>query len=425
VLVPPVSAQIPENQALRTVSNTAKPRAPPPNAPRALPIARNAEQALDFEIDRFLYRPGEILWFQRGLSWGLAMVKARHLFTDHLRARPQYVCQPLSYPEDQSTKAVVVKDEAMLRPWLSWSPPLKTHASLQKLVSFKDVDWQAVVAGKYGSGNAEVDASIFICQDIDLSYTLIEQIPHNTPRPFEARWNGVFYGGEKLWLGEAVRIYEDCLRNSGFVNSDGARLILILHQIISSPSPSNPSQSVVDVIGDAYAFVTTVHPSATPPSNQSHLPLRVKEDLAYRNRFSNPKQRTSYWKFVGAHKLPLTDIKGRWYESRTLLPFISDPTEMARMATAGDIKDVGVYLNARGDSKLQQRTLGTRTMERMDVFGQAVPAGTRLDIPWNQLEEVRDLAVTKAPKAPREIINTNEDVIMDDPLVEFMEDDIL
>ena len=340
------------------------------SSPLAAP--KNSEQALDFQSNKFLYRPGELVWFRRGTAWGLAVIVNRTLFKDQRhRDCPEYTVQPLSHPYLHPAQMTISSEDA-LRPWLAWSAPTPTHSQLANaLLSFEKVNWKAVIEGRYGPGDAEVDGSIFAAKGIDNSYTPIEPLGTTTAAAVESHYTGIYSGGEKIWVGEPVRLRI----NTGHD-------IMVVHHIIekSSLGPNNAIIQDIHLIGDIYTFTTIPYnPARTPPIN-SHLPLRLIEDLNYRNRATvNQKSQISFWKLIQPQaRLGLKDVKGRWYESRVLLPILHGQDNFLLAYRKGEIGDVGAWMNGRGDCNGSANKLGKKKLDRMDAFGEAVPPGTRI-----------------------------------------------
>ncbi|KAL9111095.1 MAG: hypothetical protein Q9187_007970, partial [Circinaria calcarea] len=209
--------------------------------------------------------------------------------------------------------------------------------------------------------------------DIDSSFTPINPIGNITPAG-ETYYTGIYSGGEKIWVGEPIRLRVDSLND-----------IMILHHIIekSSLGPNNTILQDIHVIGDHYTFTTIPFDHNNLPPNNPHLPLRLMEDLAYRNRATSGKKReVSYWKLVEPQTcIRLEDIKGRWYESRVLLPILHGQSAFALSYSKGEIGDVGSWMNGRGDCTSGVDKLGKpwlKKSNRTDAFGASVPRGTRI-----------------------------------------------
>ncbi|KAL2039901.1 hypothetical protein N7G274_007304 [Stereocaulon virgatum] len=369
VVIPP-----PVPKAGLPASNSSAPRAPaaPVLTPNPLPSPKSREQDQDAHYNRYIYRPGELTWFNRGTAWGLSVITKRELFKDQRNQdRPRYLVQPLSHPfAHPATK--VISAETDLRPWLAWSAPGPTHQALAAANShYNTVDWKAVIEGRYGVGDAEVDGSILAAKMIDDSFALIEPLSNNTTTTGERTYNGMFLGGEKLWVGEPVRL-----------RPGNGQDILIIHQIIEKlkPNSTNVASATIHVVGDVYHYTSQPYtPNQEPPVNPN-LPIRLRQDLDYRNRvtFAKVSARTiSHWKLNQvAARLGIEQIKGRWYESSILLPILH--AHFQQDLSQGIITDVGTWINGRGDANSAAGKAGTRYKDRLETFGKAVPQGTKI-----------------------------------------------
>ena len=352
---------------------TARPAAPIPNiiAPTPLPPARSLEQDQDAQYGKYIYRSGEVTWFNRGSAWGLSVIIRRDLFKDQRgQDRPRYLVQPLSHPfSHPTTKTISSEDD--LRPWLAWSAPGPTHQALTTANhDYKTVNWRDVVDGRYGAGDAEVDGSIYAAKTIDDSFTLVDPLSNNTTTTGERSYNGIYFGGEKLWVGEPVR-----LRVNGHD-------VMIIHQIIEKLKQNSTSinSASVHIVGDVYRYTTIPYTVGQEPAENPHLPMRLRQDLKYRNRVSIASKRTiSYWKiYQAAVRIGITDLKGRWYESSILLPILHGAAAFQQDVQRGEISDVGTWINGRGDANSAPGKAGMRYTDRLEAFGRAVPAGTKI-----------------------------------------------
>ena len=343
--------------------------APLPLMPNPLPPPKSREQEQDTHYGRYLYRPGELTWFNRGTAWGLSIIIKRDLFRDQRNQdRPKYLVQPLSHPFNHP-ETKIVSTENDLRPWLAWSAPNPTHQALgTPNFNYNTVDWKAVLEGRYGSGDAEVDGSIFAAKMIDDSFTLMEPLSNNTTTTGERTYNGIYFGGEKLWVGESIRL-----------RPASGQDIMIIHQIVEKLklNSTNVASASIHFVGDIYRYNTIPHIPGQEPTENPNLPLRLRQDLQYRNRVTATKRTISYWKIVGAaSRIGIEQVKGRWYESSILLPILS-PT-FQQDIQRGDITDVGAWINGRGDANGTGGKAGTRYKDRLEALGKAVPAETRI-----------------------------------------------
>ncbi|KAL9597300.1 MAG: hypothetical protein Q9219_005224 [cf. Caloplaca sp. 3 TL-2023] len=352
---------------------------PQPLLPTQLAPAKCFEQDQDAQWNKYLFRPGELAWFNRGNAWGLSVILKRTLNRDHQHQdRAKYLVQPLSHPlHHPSTR--IIETEDGLRPWLAWSPPSPTHPGLASTpgLTYSSVDWKAVSTGRFGQGDAEVDGSIFAAKAVDDSFTLFEPLANNTVTTGERIYNGLYLGGEKIWTGEPIRL-----------RVGSGQDIMVVHSIIERLKPGSTSTSSASIllVGDIYKFSTLqLQPGVEPPDNR-HLPIRLRQDMEYRNRATIPTKRTlSYWKIVQAQaRVPITDVKGRWYESSTLLPILKGPADFSRDLQRGEVGDVGQWMNARGDCNAtlggggSSARVGTRQVNRLEAFGKSIPPGTRI-----------------------------------------------
>ena len=353
--------------------NPTPPAVPLQPVPTLVDSATCFEQQQDSEYNRYLFRPGELVWFNKGTSWGLAIVTKRDLFKDQrIQDRPKYLLQPLSHPFYHPAMRIITQED-LLRPWLAWSIPDPTYPALQNAVglTFNTIDWRMVLQGHYGEGDPEVDGSIFAAKAVDESFTLIEAVSNNTIETGERFYNGIFFGAEKIWVGEAIRL-----------RMGSGQDIMIVHRILEKlkPGSTNTASATIHFVGDIYNFSTTAYtPGLQPPDNR-HLPTRLRQDLEYRNRATLTTKRTvSAWNITQAQaRVGLSDVKGRWYESSVLLPILRGAAAFTNDLGRGEISDVGQWMNGRADSTLALGKQGTRYLDRLEVFGRSIPVGTKI-----------------------------------------------
>ena len=366
--------------------------------PNMLPRARSMEQRLDSQAQKHLYRPGEVVWFKKGLAWGLGVVQRRD--NTPTVASP-YRIQPLSHPFQHPNVLVLAQHE--LRPWLAWSPPPTTCPQLRpgahnnyQVYRYESIDWTNYLQGAYGAGDPEVDGSILAAKQAESTYTPFDAISQNpianTPQPqgIETHWNGMFIGAEKVWVGDALRL------RTGHFPTD----IMVLHDIVEQPRPGSngsytSSTSRIQLVGDTYTISVVELQPHLVPKDTLHLPPRVREDLNFKNALTKNKpdpthRYTSYWRLTQKSvKLSLDDIKGRWYESALLLPILN-PELFSKRGVAGDIPDACNFMNGHGDcnrppagtpgvhvdqasGQTRSKAADVRVEKREETFGRAVP----------------------------------------------------
>ncbi|KZF23153.1 hypothetical protein L228DRAFT_245884 [Xylona heveae TC161] len=335
--------------------------------PTPLPPLRSFEQALDSQ-GRFLFRPGEMVWFSRGTSWGLAAVVMRELIRNSTsEVRPKYVLQPLSHPYGHP-QAIIIDQEELLRPWLAWSaPPPGSPALAVDGLRFDTIDWAAVLQGRYGRVDPEVEASIFAAKAIDTCYTLIDPIDLPSAVPGECNYSGMFIGAEKVWVGEPIRIRD-------VPESD----IMVLQSIVEKrqrPFSNSESASTVYLYGDIYTLKTVEYDPNTLPTENTKLPSRLSEDVKFRNTATIPtRSLISFWTLKQPlARISIGDVKGRWYESRTLLPILRGASDFAKDLHLGNITEAGSWMNSRGGNSQPSAAQAIKKDYRREAFGAAVP----------------------------------------------------
>jgi hypothetical protein len=325
-------------------------------APNFSGQVRSAEQKLDSESSGvYLYRPGELVWFNKGPNWGLGVISKRQVQNN----KPRYLIQPLSHPV-QHPPYQIKDQEDSIRPWLAWSVPEPTNPGLRNL-TFDQVPWEQVIRGDFGRYDAEVDGSILAAKAIDASYSLFDRIENALVSPGEVSYNGIFLGAEKIWAGEPVR-----LRRGDDI------VVLIIQKLIERTTP--PATSIVTFLGDIYQFVEMPSPYKSRSEWPTPaLPPRMVADLRFRNEIADAAKIFIWyeWRLLEpAAKVGLSDVKGRWYETRTLLPILRGVQQFQQDISHGTTTDAGLWMNGRGDNSAGQ---GQRKKNRKDTLGRSVP----------------------------------------------------
>lgn len=356
--------------------------------PSPLPPAKSLDQQEDRRYGSFMYRPGEVVWYSRVQAWGLGAVLRRWKSP---AGQVSYSVQPLSYPGGPSI-AVTKTSEFDMRPWLAWSVPGFTHAGLNTVADlprFDTIDWNALRRGAYGAGgDMEVDGSILAAKSIDSTFTPFGQIQSTEIEPgtMETRYEGMYLGGEKIWVGEPVRL----IPGSG---TD----VLVIHSVVERRKTAAMTGQIIQqstfLVGDQYALVNIQHndpniPTPAAPNLNPHLPERLTQDLVYRNaRSIHVKRVASYWKLVRSQaQVGLPEIKGRWYEASLLLPILQGQQAFDAMLAKGDVQEASLWMNSRGDCQNANRPVNApkigsqniRKPTRREALGLAIPRGVEI-----------------------------------------------
>ncbi|KAK6600028.1 hypothetical protein H4I96_07354 [Botrytis cinerea] len=310
------------------------------SSPQPTSSIRSAEQKLDSTPDTgLIYRTGELVWFNRGHAWGLAVVSKRRY--EHFQA--EYLVQPLSHPLSHSPAQI--KDQESIRPWLAWSVPQTTINSINN-IPFDEVPWDRIVRGEYGGGDYQVDGSILAAKVIDGSYSLFDRLEKAIVSP-----------GEFVYVLMEIQLWFSSFK-----------------KLIERTVQSNPLLTDVTFVGDIYKFVEM----PMPYNNRSQwptpdLPPRMVSDLRFRNEVAdNAKKRTWYeWQLLEpAARRGLADIKGRWYETRLLLPVLRGMEAYQLGIGRGETSDASLWMNGRGDTI---GGTGKRQKNRRTTLGKSVP----------------------------------------------------
>ncbi|KAH4292519.1 hypothetical protein HBH98_152800 [Parastagonospora nodorum] len=354
-------------------NNTPQIRAPAIQQSTQLPQPRGGEQLTDSRYGQFLCRTGEVVWFYRPKTsaWGLGLVLRRWAVKEGSGGKA-YQVQPLSHPFDSATPEVVTTDQH-LKPWLAWSAPACTYPYLQQnpQLRYDQVDWSALLSGRFGDGVADVDASIMAAKAIDTTYTLSERIKTaSIPSGEERHYNCIYLGAEKIWRGDPVRI------RLGQTGTD----LMVVTDILERVTTTGPqSTSQIIMTGDIYSYSILSAPDPNnlpipPSSSNPNIPIRMREDMAWRNRMLVPMTQTlGWWRLLASSsRVEIADVKGRWYE--TSLLFEESFGKAVKNGEGGN----GIWMNARGDATGVGRSTGTPRLDRVVAFGNALPKGTRL-----------------------------------------------
>ncbi|KAF9694620.1 hypothetical protein EKO04_007269 [Ascochyta lentis] len=368
---PPVPSPIIKPATLAITPAAPQIRAPTPLQSTPLPDIRCIDQQVDSHYHKFLSRQGEVVWYYRPKTgaWGLGLVLRRWVDKTAVGGKAYFI-QPLSHPHDSLTPELVTTENEM-KPWLAWSPPNYTYAYLQQHpnIPFEKVDWQGLIAGTYGQGVACVDASIMAAKAVDTTYTLFDYLKKTVNAGVQdAHYNGLFLGAEKMWRGDVVRLR---------VGRDTD--VMVVTDIVERTSQQATGQptSAVLVFGDIYSYATlpVANPAQLPelPKNPN-LPVRMREDMAWRNHLLVPHARTfAYWKLaVPGSRFDIAEVKGRWYE--TALVFEEPFTKSVTNNEGGN----GVWMNSRGDATGAGRMSGVPQSQRLNAFGTAIPETAQL-----------------------------------------------
>lgn len=346
----------------------------------------------DYDIDRqygiFLFRQGEMVWFDRQGAWGLGVIVERTKVGNN----SNYRVQPLSFP-DHPTQSVTITRDRDLRPWLAWSVPPYTHQALNQVshpLHYNTFDFNALAQGKYGPGTTEIDASIMAAKAIDSTYTPFCPLSRSETQSYtEIRWDAIYLGAEKIWVNEPVRLATP-------PGQEAPRVLVVRAIVERSQKSSQQPYSSVSFIGDVFVMLPApmepITMSRAPNgivagSDTTNVPLRLIEDIRRRNIATiQAKSKAYQWKLLERNKVvDMKEVKGRWYESTLFLPILlsRQAEEYEERVREGVIPEVLTMMNGHGDcnkdpSDNRRLLPDVRAATREQAWGKAVPARTTI-----------------------------------------------
>jgi hypothetical protein len=292
------------------------------------------------------------------VNWRIGVIAKRGLKVD---GKARYLIQPLSNPMQHQPEQE--KAEAQLRPWLAWTAPGTTLPALKNL-QFGEVEWDRVVRGDFDAGEAFdyiVDGSILAAKAVDSSYSLFTKDTESPTATGEVLYKGTFLGAEKIWTGEPVRMRRDAPREI---------VVLIIDQIVLSTTST--SNNTVVFVGNEYKLIEDQGQPRPDPAILTQLPPRMLADLQFRNQAAAKLGHYFDWRLLerGARR-DISQIKGRWYETRTLLPILRGEQKFQEDVASGRPLDAGDLMNARKDNN----PVSERQMKnRKETLGGSVPS---------------------------------------------------
>lgn len=373
------------------------------------------ERSLHAAPGPHVFRPGELVWCQCTEAWSLGIIVSGpetgpSQSSNNSQQQQSYTVQVLKSPlESEMSTPYPGITVASLRPWLAWSTPDLNNAPLRAILTYDDVVWEQY----RGVRGLEVDASIMKSRDIDSSYNLIDRLDY----PNGNFYAGVYYGAEKLWIGDAVRLKRHAAPN--LMTGLEIMVITSIQDTRMQPSTgiSRPVTTDVTVLGDIYTLLSyPASPASAAPSPliPEWLPQRLVRETTFRNRVtsSNPQQPiVSTWKLLHAgHTIKLEDIKGRWYESSLLIPYLKGREIFNQTLQSGIWDEVATQMNEMGNAGQATSRGWCRTGKRDDVLTTSVPRGFSLEKGGIEVG-MEGLALQQSHNTHHLLQNTHRDMV--------------
>ncbi|KAG0134327.1 transcription-silencing protein Clr2-domain-containing protein [Tuber indicum] len=369
----------PRRSTATTVNTRSSSSTPGPTLPTAAPFHPHhmsssyttLERALDATPGKNIFRPGELVWCHCTEAWSLGVIVARP-DPESLGYTVQVLKSPLEAEMSRPYPGITLRG---LRPWLAWSTPEITIPSLRTSMDFESINWDQFrdVRG------LEVDASILKSRDIDTSYCLVDKIDY----PHANFYAGVFYGAEKIWMGEIVRLKRHAVPQANLTGLEIMIVVSIQDHRKQPPNKTRTSSTDITVMGDIYEFVTYPSPTSTPPQIPQWLPPRLINETKIKNKVtsrasSNPTVGT--WRCIqNGYSVKLEDIKGRWYESSILIPELKGIQKFTQNVQGGKWDELATQMNEMGNAGQAPARGWLWSARRDEVLTKAVPRGFALE----------------------------------------------
>ncbi|CUS14268.1 unnamed protein product [Tuber aestivum] len=330
-----------------------------------------AEREIDATRSEDIFRPGELVWCHCTEAWSLGVIVARPAPPKSPGYTVQVLKSPLEAEMSRPYPRITLRG---LRPWLAWSTPEITIPSLRLVLDFESVNWQQFrdIRG------LEVDASILKSRDIDTSYCLIDKIDY----PYANFYTGVFYGAEKIWIGEIVRLKRHAAPHANLTGLEIMVVVSIQDHRKQPPNKTRTGSTDIMIQGDIYEFVTYPSSTSPPPQIPQWLPPRLIIETKLKNeatsRAQNPTVGT--WRCIqNGYSVKLEDIKGRWYESSILIPELKGRHKFQQDVQSGKWDELATQMNEMGNAGQASARGWLRHARRDEALTKAVPRGFVLE----------------------------------------------
>jgi len=329
------------------------------------------ERALDAAIGKNIFRPGELVWCHCTEAWSLGVIVARPE-----PESPGYTVQVLKSPlEAEMSRPYPRITLSELRPWLAWSTPEITIPSLRIIMEFESINWGQFRAVR----GLEVDASIIKSRDIDTSYCLVDKIDY----PHANFYAGVFYGAEKIWIGEIVRLKRHAVPQANLTGLEIMVVVSIQDHRKQPPNKTRTPSTDITVMGDIYEFVTYSAATSPPPQIPQWLPVRLINETKLKNKVTSHASNSptvGTWRCIqNEYSVRLEDIKGRWYESSILIPELKGHEKFGQDVQSGKWDELATQMNEMGNAGQASARGWLRNARRDEVLTKAVPRGFVLE----------------------------------------------
>lgn len=344
---------------VRQVEATPAQVAGPPSAPQPTasqpPLVTNPKPISWGLRGSYLFRIGELMWYQNGNTWRLGIIVAQNSTAHELL--------PISYGLIQ--QQTVQKVDKELRPFYAFSVPPPSLPEL-KGMAFDEIRWDALFQGAHEDGTKRdmlaLDASKLAASKIDISFSLWGGTAEDAANK-AFHYYGAFLGAERVELGDTLRVRS--LPADLNLNTD--RAVVGIYDIWTpSDRPGN-----VFFRGNVYYLDSTAN-AALNFVPDDFLPLALRDETQWRQQSMPSNPPPVRWALVKENLvLEETSIKGRFYPTQRLMPLLK-PAGWQQPALQGQISHLNTRMEGGGG-----RYIGRRA-SRLETLGASISHGSRI-----------------------------------------------
>lgn len=331
-------------------------------------------QAIQWSLKgSFLFRAGELVWYQTGNTWRLGIIATPPNNTPN-----GMIFDLLPLGHATVPQANVSKAEADLRPFYCYSVPSVDIAELKDKI-FDEIPWENLFQS---AGNNSVrrdllnlDASKMAASKVDFSHSLWTR-RGDDPTGKAVSYFGCFFGAERLEIGDTVRV-----KMAGAeANSSLTTVMGLLHIFTSADYPGS-----IFFRGPIYQLAKGPGVAGTVIDDEKDkLPLAMQDEIRWRTQVTGSRQWC--WVLVKDNVVfKEQSIRGRFYPTHRLMPIYNPNEFRALVAGQQPLRDQHIYLNNRMDGA-GGRHIG-RKANRLDTLGPCVPPTARVVLEPHILEE--------------------------------------
>jgi hypothetical protein len=290
-----------------------------------------------------------MVWVDNKPGLAIGIICKRQLVNSKAKYLIQTLSHPLNYPHTD------IREEDEIRPWLTWTIPRQSHERITDPL-YEEVDWETV-RGSQLDDHIRAYGSILAAEAVERGYTFFDRLP--SPDKRKIFYSGMFLGAEKIWVGDALRLQHSSIA------------VLVVQQL--AEKRTRFPGKIPEIVGDIYEFneipVPFVADMEWPIAG---LPARMAADLLFRREAAVRAKHGIWcqWKLVEKNVTKgLNEILGRWYETRTMVPFLA-PAKYSRGLEKGLTFDATEWLSGRCEGT---QGMNRRMKDRIECLGRAVP----------------------------------------------------